>query len=71
MFAKWLKEKRLDLGLTQQELAQEMRVSNVLIALLETGKRVPGIKALNKIARYFKVDVVFLREMIKEDTNNV
>ena len=53
-FGKMVKAKRQKLGLTQQELAQELAVSKGSIAAIEVGVvRSIGIKMVKKINEYF------------------
>lgn len=54
---KRLREKR---GLTQDELAKELKLSSSLIRKLETN-RSTSIKTLNIIADYFKVSIDYLQ----------
>ncbi|MDB5184197.1 MAG: hypothetical protein JWN38_5 [Candidatus Saccharibacteria bacterium] len=42
-------------GLTQQQLAEKIDLSVVAIAYIETGKRWPRLKTLDRIARTLKV----------------
>jgi len=53
-------------GLTQKDLADELHVSNGLIALYETGKRKPSLNKALIIANYFDTPV----EMIQFDCRN-
>ncbi len=50
-FANRLKRMRKQVGLTQEELADKVRLSTTFIGLLETGQRRPSIDSLNKIAK--------------------
>ena len=54
---KSIKTLRKKSGLTQQELADKVRVSQKYIQLLESAKRVPSLKLLYKIADALKVGV--------------
>ncbi|WP_431921504.1 DUF6262 family protein [Nonomuraea jabiensis] len=47
--------------LSQAMLAQELKVSDSCISLIETGKRRPGGNTLKKIADFFEVPVAYLR----------
>ena len=62
-FKDWLKESRLNAGLTQTALAEELGITYVILNLYENGKRFPKISVLKKIADYFKVDLSELRKM--------
>ncbi|MGN0306213.1 MAG: helix-turn-helix transcriptional regulator [Lachnospiraceae bacterium] len=58
-----LKELRKGLGLTQQELADLLNVSQNAIYNWENGKRQPRLEQLRKISEYFNVP---LYELISE-----
>ena len=62
-FKDWLKESRLNAGLTQTALAKELGITYVILNLYENGKRFPKISVLKKIADYFKVELSELRKM--------
>ena len=62
-FKDWLKESRLNAGLTQTALAEELGITYVILNLYENGKRFPKISVLKKIADYFKVEISELRKM--------
>lgn len=62
-FKDWLKESRLNAGLTQIALAEELGITHVILNLYENGKRFPKISVLKKIADYFKVEISELRKM--------
>jgi transcriptional regulator with XRE-family HTH domain len=53
---------RLDLNLTQQELARKAGVPQSVIARLESGKHLPSLRSLEKIAKklglQIKLDLV-------------
>lgn len=44
-------------GLTQEQLAEKIRVSTTFIGYIETGYRVPNLKMIYKIARALGVKV--------------
>lgn len=46
--------------MSQQELAQALGVSRNYICQIETGKRVPSIKLLHGIARFFDVTIEYI-----------
>lgn len=52
-----LKEKRLSLHLTQQELAKSLGISCKTISTYETGTRKPNILILKQIAKLFNCSV--------------
>jgi transcriptional regulator with XRE-family HTH domain len=51
-------------GVTQQQLAENIGMSVVAIAYIETGKRWARLGTLNKIAKSLKVDIAILFEGI-------
>lgn len=56
-FGKRVSEVRRSRGLTQQELAEQVSMSVVAIAYIETGKRWARLGTLSKIAKSLKVNV--------------
>lgn len=56
-FGKRVAEVRKSKGVTQQELAENIGMSVVAIAYIETGKRWARLGTLNKIASSLKVSV--------------
>ena len=62
-FGKRTAQIRKSRGLTQQNLAEEVGMSVVAIAYIETGKRWVRLSTLNKIAKALKVPV---SELFKE-----
>lgn len=59
-FGKRVAEVRKSKGVTQQELAENISMSVVAIAYIETGKRWARLGTLNKIANSLKVSVADL-----------
>ena len=59
-FGKRVAEVRKSRGVTQQQLAEQISMSVVAIAYIETGKRWARLGTLNKIAKSLKVDVADL-----------
>jgi transcriptional regulator with XRE-family HTH domain len=59
-FQNKFKELRVSSGLTQQEMANKMKVSQSTITMWENGKRQPDLETLEMIADYFNVDMNFL-----------
>lgn len=57
-----IKQFRLELGLTQQELAQKVWVRRETIVFLEMGKYNPSLKLAFQIAKVFnrKIEEIFL-----------
>lgn len=56
-FGKRVAEVRKSRGVTQQHLAEQIGMSVVAIAYIETGKRWARLGTLNKIAKCLKVEV--------------
>lgn len=56
-FGKRVAEVRKSRGVTQQQLAEQVSMSVVAIAYIETGKRWARLGTLNKIAKSLKVDI--------------
>lgn len=67
MFGKWLKEQRLNAGLTQQQLADLLGLTKESIAYFETGARTPGLCALKKISEFFNISIYELRRKMEEN----
>ena len=67
MFGKWLKEQRLNAGLTQVELAHLLGLTPETIAYFETGKRTAGLHALKKLSDFFNISIYELRKMMEEN----
>lgn len=61
MFSKELKKLRKKCGLTQQELADELKLAKSTISMYENGKREPDFETEELIADYFNVDINTLR----------
>ena len=63
-----VKEYRKRAGITQEELARELRVSRQTIISIERGKYIPSLPLALKIARFFgrSTDEMFrLEELLK------
>jgi transcriptional regulator with XRE-family HTH domain len=56
--AKKIKQLRSDAKLTQDGLANELKVANNTVSRWETGTYKPDLEDLEKLARYFKVSVL-------------
>lgn len=54
-FCRNLKSRRLELGLTQTELAKKMKVTQPVIAQMETGRFVPTLDTVAQIAKVLKI----------------
>lgn len=64
-----LKELRKKRNLTQQELAEILKVTPGAIGLWEIGRREPDYKTLMILAQYFNVSVDYL--LNKEEKNKI
>lgn len=60
MFSERLKTLRIEKSLTQNQLAQELGLSNKTISVYEKGASSPTLDTLEKIAAYFDVTVDYL-----------
>ena len=67
MFGKWLKEQRLNLGLTQKELANLLGLTEESINYFENDKRTPGLCALKKLSDFFGISIYELRKLMEEN----
>jgi putative transcriptional regulator len=57
MKGKTLQELRLELGMTQRDLAKELELGPSTIAMYELGLRTPSLDTAKKIAKYFGIPV--------------
>lgn len=55
-----LKEKRRKIGLTQEEIAQKLKISQSTYAGYETGKSQPDVETLSKIADILETSLDYL-----------
>ena len=62
-----VKEERLKINMTQQELADEIAVSRQTIFAIETGKYIPSAILVLKIAKTFKKRVEDIFNLEKSD----
>ena len=62
-FGEKLKELRLEKGLTQKQLAQEIGNAQSAIVYWETNKQEPTISALKKLCKYFEVSADYLLDL--------
>lgn len=56
-FGRKLQRTRKKGGLTQEQLADATRLSTTFIGLIETGRRKPSLKTLQKIASSLKINI--------------
>ncbi len=57
VFGKKLKALRVEMGLSQSQLGEELGVVNQTISFWESGSREPDLDTLLKIARFFAITV--------------
>ena len=60
LFGQRVRERRIELDYTQQELANLTELSRSYIGEIETGQRNITLKNASKIARSLKVEVAYL-----------
>lgn len=63
---KYIREKRLDVGLMQKELAQKCGLTIQAINFIENGRNNPSISTLRKIAEVLGINYFELRQVMKE-----
>lgn len=66
-FKDWLKNERLNRGLSQEVLAEELKVSYTTINFWENGRSVPSILNCANMSRFFNVEISFIRGMLKNE----
>lgn len=57
VFGRRLQRVRKRMGFTQEKLAEKTRLSTTFIGLIETGRRRPSLKSLQKIADVLGVNI--------------
>lgn len=62
----YIREKRLDIGFLQKELAEKCDVSVQTINTIENDKSKPSVTTLRRIAQVLGVDYFVLRKILKE-----
>ena len=60
IFRKRLREKRIELGLTQQELGINIYLTKGEICVYEKGKRIPPLDVLIRLSDFLEVDFLWL-----------
>ena len=60
IMAERIKQLRMEKGIGQNQLAQDIQVSNASISYWENGKQEPSAQAIYKLARYFDVSADYL-----------
>lgn len=61
----YIKEKRLDVGLMQKELAAKCGLTQQAINFIEKGRNKPSIATMHKIAEVLGVNYFELRQVMK------
>lgn len=56
-FGEYIRNKRIELGLTQEELASRLNVSSMTISKWENGRRYPDFEMIDDISEAFQVSV--------------
>lgn len=64
-FAGAVKELRLKMGLSQQQLAEQMMVSRSAVSMWELGTRLPDVKTLDRLAACLGVESRLLLDAIR------
>ena len=67
MISYWLKFYRHECGLTQQQVADRLKIERSTYTYYETGKTKPDINTLVKIAKVFNISYTKLLEGIEEE----
>jgi len=66
--AKFVKERRKELALSQNELAKKMGVTNITISRIENGYTI-GSRTLRKLSSYFNISTRILRNLMLDKKN--
>jgi transcriptional regulator with XRE-family HTH domain len=64
-FGTYLKDARLDRGMTLEDFSTLSKISKVSLSLYENDKKIPGRYGLLRLAEALKVEYITLREIIK------
>ena len=59
-FGERLKALRVENGIGQNKLAEDLQLSNASISYWETGKQIPSAEVVYKLAKFFNVPSDFL-----------
>ena len=59
-FADRIKSLRLEKGVGQNKLAEDLNLSNASISYWETGKQIPSAEVIYKMAKYFEVSADYI-----------
>lgn len=67
---KWLKEKRLEAGLTQEKIAQQSNIARTTYAMIEQGERDPSVSVAKNIANALNFNwTIFFDNQLHESRN--
>lgn len=64
MLERYLKKYRLNNNLTQAQMAEKLETSQSYYCQLETGRKKPGFKMINRVAKLLKLDPSFIRSLL-------
>lgn len=67
MISYWLKYYRHESGLTQQQVADRLKIERSTYTYYETGKTKPDINTLIKIAKVFNINYTALLEGVEDE----
>lgn len=67
MFSERLKTSRKEVGLTQVELAEILKVSNGTVGMWETGKREPKLETMAHLSKTLNMSVDYLLGLSEDD----
>ena len=70
-FARKLKELRIQAGLSQKQLAEQVKVTKSVISYYELQERYPSPEILIKLANIFRVSTDFLLGIVKQQTLDI
>ncbi len=65
-FGNMLRELRAERGLSQQQLAERMTVSRGAVAMYESGRRLPDLNMLARLAKTLDVETYVLMDALRE-----
>lgn len=54
---KRIQKRRKELGFSQEELAEKIRVSRAYVGFIEQGRNTPSLEILEKIAKQLKISI--------------
>ena len=60
MIGKRIKNKRIEMKITQEQMSNDLNLSTFYISKIENGKSCPTLDTLSVIANYLSIDLAFL-----------